>query len=89
MYRKIEPYKYDLYYKATVYSFQDFIELNERREITSQDGTISEVIVGGYSTNILIANWDMWQIDEDAEVLYLYQLKDIPEKVEIAWVGKK
>jgi hypothetical protein len=88
MFRKIQPF--DLNYPFGMkLTLPQFFKLNETRDITPYDGTISEVIVDGYVTNILIESWNMYQIDDDAEIMSLRELEKRFPKAEILWIAKK
>lgn len=89
MYRKIQPFIHNPLLKGEVISLKNFLSLNEHRDITPYDGTISEVIVDGYVTDILIANWDMYQVDDTAEIMSLRELEKIAPNAEILWIWKK
>jgi hypothetical protein len=88
MYKKIQPFNYN-YPFGKRYSLANFLQMHRTGKITPHDGTISEVIVDGFVTNILIENWNMYQIDEDAEIMPLKDLESISTTVEILWIGKK
>jgi len=89
MYRKIKPFVYNPLFKGQIIPLKSFLALNEHRDITPYDGTISEVIVDGYVTDILINSWDMYQIDDTAEIMSLRDLEKIAPNAEIFWIWKK
>jgi hypothetical protein len=89
MFRKIQPFLQNTLLKGQVISLKNFLSANEHRNITPYDGTISEVIVDGYVTDILIANWDMYQVDDTAEIMSLRELEKIVPNAEILWIWKK
>jgi hypothetical protein len=89
MIRKIEPFDYNYPFGKT-YPLETFFKMIEERKITPNTGTIAEVIINGYVTNVLIENWNMYQVDEDFEILSLRELEiQAGGKVEICWVEKK
>jgi hypothetical protein len=89
MIRKIEPYTASYHPYGTLYPLQRFLELNELRKITPEKGTIGEVVINGYVTNILIQNWNMYQIDEEPHIMSLRALEDTGGIVELLWIEKK
>ena len=89
MYRKIQPFDYNRILKVEVLPLKNFLALNEKRDITPYDGTISEIIVDGYVTDILISAWDMYQVDDTSEIMSLKELEKIAPDAEILWIKKK
>jgi len=88
MIRKIERFNYSTPF-GRVYSLPDFFAQVEKRKITPQMGTISEVLIDGQVTNILIENWDMYQIDPDCEIMSLREFEKLDGLKEILWIAKK
>ena len=93
MYKKIQPFVYNAllkgHFKGQVIPIKSLLALWASNDINPHDGTISEVIVDGYVTDILIENWDMYQVDDTAEIMSLTELEKIAPKAEILWIWKK
>ena len=88
MIRKIQEFDYK-YPFGKIIPLEEFLFLVSERKITPQGGTISEVIINGYVTNILIQFWDMYRIDDDYHIMNLIDLEDVGGKVEILWIEKR
>jgi hypothetical protein len=75
-------------YIGELYSLDQFIETNKCGAIIPYDGSISEILINGYKTNIVVDDWGMWKKDDSLVLMELYNLKLIPGNVEILWCEK-
>jgi hypothetical protein len=89
MYKTFGKFNYDIYPVGKVYHIKEFIRLYEENQIAPTGGTIAEILVNGEMTNIILHNWSCYPDDNDYTQIYLAQLDDIEDKVEIVWCAKK
>jgi hypothetical protein len=92
MIRKIQPFDYEnctKLFSGKVIPLKTFFELYDNGKVNPYKGIISEVLLDGYVTNILIENWEMYQVDEDCEIMSLIEFKMVDGKKELYWIEKK
>jgi NTP pyrophosphatase (non-canonical NTP hydrolase) len=74
-------------YIGDILPLKDFIDTYNVQCIMPYDGSIGDVIVNSYSTNIRIVGWNMWMSTDFIE-MSLEDLKNINGNVEIRWCNK-
>jgi hypothetical protein len=89
MYKTFGKFNYDVYPVGKVYHIKEFIRLYEENKIVPTGGTIAEILINGEMTNIILNNWSCYPDGDDYTQVYLAQLEDTKDKVEIVWCAKK